>query len=254
MTVDEPGFGRVLILVPAYNEQDCIAATIAEIGLAVPTAEVLVIDDASTDATASLASAAGARVLGLPVNAGAGAAMRAGYGFAAEADYDVAVRVDADGQHDPIDIPDLLAAVRDGADVAVGSRFSGAPGYPIGYGRRWAIRRLSSRVTLVTGVHLTDATSGFRAVSRRAIPLHARETDPRFLGDTVTPLVSAVAAGLEVVEVPVRMRARQGGRPSLGLVASAVGFWRMCRSLSRQVPLESLVPSAPVAVLRASED
>lgn len=237
VTVDEPGFGWVIVLVPAYNEQDCLAATIAEIEQAAPWADILVIDDASTDSTASLAAAAGADVLRLDHNQGAGAAMGAGYRIAAARGYDVAVRVDADGQHDAFDIPALLAGLRDGADVVVGSRFSGGPGYAIGFARRWAMGRLSAQVTRVTGLQLTDTTSGFRAAGRPAIDLYARQTDPRFLGDTVAALVDAAASGLRVVEIPVRMRARQGGRPSLRPWPAAMGFWRMSRALGRAVPL-----------------
>jgi len=251
VTVDGAGQGRVLVLIPAYNEQGCILTTIAEVRLAAPEAAVLVIDDASTDATGRLAAAAGAEVLGLSDNRGAGSAMRAGFRFAADEGFDVAARVDADGQHDARDIPVLLTAIRDGADVVIGSRFCGAAGYRVGIGRRWAIGRLCVEVNRLTGLGLTDTTSGYRAVGRRAIELYAEEVDSRFLGDTVEALLAAVGAGFTVAEVPVRMRARQGGRASIGPVRSAVGFFRTIRSLRRRLPLGAAPPAqigpAPVA-------
>ncbi len=254
MTVDEPGLGRVVVLIPAYNEQDCIVATIGEVQQAAPGATVLVIDDASTDATPRLAAAAGAEVLGLTVNQGAGGAMRAGYRFAATEGFDLAVRVDADGQHNAADIPLLLAALRDGAEVVVGTRFSDEPGYAVPRVRRWAMGRMSAQVTRLTGLQLTDTTSGYRASGRRAIELYAAETDPHFLGDTVMALITAAGAGLRIVEVPVRMRARQGGQPSLGLFASALGFLRMSRSLSRAAPLAIGQSAEPVGIAFDSED
>jgi len=250
VTVDGAGLGRILVLIPAYNEQDCIVTTITEVQHAVPDADILVVDDASTDATARLAAAAGGENLGLSENVGAGAAMRAGYRLAAAEGYDVAVRVDADGQHDPRDIPIMLAALREGADVVIGSRFSGNAGYHVGISRRWAMGRLRAHVNRRTGLHFTDTTSGYRAVGRPAMELYAQATDSRFLGDTVQALLTAVAAGLTVVEVPVAMRARQGGQASIGLLRSAVGFIRMTRAVRRRPLAPGPSPrSEPISTL-----
>ncbi|MDQ4038997.1 MAG: glycosyltransferase family 2 protein [Actinomycetota bacterium] len=253
MTVDGADPRRVLALIPAFNEQDCIVTTIAQVHLAAPEAAILVIDDASTDATGRLAAAAGAEVLGLGDNQGTGGAIRAGYRVAAAGGYDVAVRVDADGQHDPRDIPVLLTALsQGGADVVVGSRFAaaggsgGSGGYRVGFGRRWAIGRLCVQVNRLTGLAFTDPTSGYRAVGRRAIELYAEDADVRFLGDTVEALLTAIGAGLTIVEVPVVMRARQGGRASIGLVRSAVGFLRTTRSIRRRSPLQAVQPAQAI--------
>lgn len=253
MTVDRADLGRVLVLIPAYNEQACIVTTIAEVRVAVPNADVLVIDDASSDETARLATHAGADVLTLADNCGAGGAMREGYRYAAAEGYDVAVRVDADGQHDAHHIAHLLARLGQGADLVVGSRFSGTASYAVGLGRRWAIGRLSHQITWLTGTSFSDPTSGFRATGRRAIELYAEESDLRFLGDTIDALLTAVARGLTVAEVPVRMRARQGGRPSMGLVTSAVGFLRTTRSLDRAPEFGSSQQQQqtnPISILR----
>lgn len=249
VTVDGGGLGRVLVLIPAYNEQDCIVTTIAEVRLAAPDADVLIIDDASTDATGRLAAAAGAEVLGLADNQGASSAMLAGHRLAAAEGFDVAVRVDADGQHDPRDIPVLLNALSKGADVVIGSRFAGGAGYRVGIGRRWAIGRLCAQVNRLTGLGFTDTTSGYRAVGRQAIDLYAEGADLGFLGDTVEALLAAVGAGLTVVEVPVEMRARQGGRASIGPVRSAVGFFRTTRSIRRRPPLHAAQLGEPLSLL-----
>lgn len=242
VTVDRADLGRVLVLIPAYNEQACIEATIDDVRRAVPEAHVLVIDDASTDATPELAARASATVHSLPSNLGSGGAMREGYRYAAAAGYDSAVRVDADGQHDAIDIPALLAQLSLGADLVVGSRFAGIQGYSVGVARRWAINRLSRQITSLTASSFSDPTSGFRATNRRAIELFAEQSDPRFLGDTVDALITAVASGLVVVEVPVRMRRRQGGRPSIDPITSALGFISTSRSLDRAAAHRSTIP------------
>lgn len=248
VTVEGAGLPRVLVLIPAYNEQDCIAATIAEVRAAAPQADILVIDDASTDTTGQLATQAGALVLGLPENQGAGGALRAGYRFAADQAVDAAVRVDADGQHDARDIPALLSALHSGADVVIGSRFSGEAGYRVGLARGWAISRLCTHVNRLTGLSFTDPTSGYRAVGPRAIALHAELDQVRFLADTVDALLAAIDAGLTVVEVAVRMRARQGGRASIGPLVSALGFLRTTLSLRRRQPLPPAWPQEPLTV------
>lgn len=192
-------------------------------------------------------------MLSLPANLGAGGAMSAGYRFASEQGFDVAVRLDADGQHDARDLPALLAALDDGADLVIGS-LSGAPDYQVGIARQWAMRRLSGQVSRLTGLSCTDTTSGYRATGRRAIALYAQESDPRFLGDTVEALVDAVAAGPTVAEVPVRMRARQCGQASIGLWRSQIGFVRTTRELQRAVTLGTQVPAEPVGILHTKVD
>ncbi|HEX2702334.1 MAG TPA: glycosyltransferase family 2 protein, partial [Solirubrobacteraceae bacterium] len=121
---------RYLAIVPAHNEVGAIAATIREINAAAPEFDVLVIDDGSTDATAAVAQAAGARVVSLPFNVGIGAAVQCGYLYARARGHEVAVQVDGDGQHDPRDIPRLLAALNaeDDTHLVTGSRFLPAAG------------------------------------------------------------------------------------------------------------------------------
>jgi glycosyltransferase involved in cell wall biosynthesis len=204
---------RVLVVVPAFNEQECLPGVLQELGAALPDADVLVVDDASADGTRDVARAAGVRVLSLPINLGVGGAMRAGYRYALRFGYDVVLQVDGDGQHDPRDAPALLAAL-DGADVVIGARFAGSGEYDVRGPRRWAMRLLARSLSRRTGSRLTDTTSGYRACSRRAVVLFARHYPAEYLGDTVEALVLASRSGLRVVQVPVTMRPRAGGRPS----------------------------------------
>lgn len=202
---------RTLVAIPAFNEATTIGTVIADVRRVAPWAHVLVIDDGSDDDTRGAAERAGARVIQMPFNVGVGGAMRTAFLFAQRNGFDVVVQVDADGQHVADHIPSLIAAL-DGASVAVGARFS--DGYEVHGPRRWAMRALAIALSRVCGATLTDTTSGFRSADRRAIALFAQHYPAEYLGDTVESLVLAARAGLVVTEVPVRMRPRQGGRPS----------------------------------------
>lgn len=204
---------RTLVVVPALNEEDAIGAVVAEIRQAVPDADVLVVNDGSRDATSAVAAAAGAWVLDLPYRLGVGGAMRAGFRFAARHGYEAVVQVDADGQHEPAEIPRLVEALGR-EDVVVGGRFSGRGVYEVGGVRRLAMRMLARIVSWLVRAPLRDVTSGFRAAGPRAIPVFAEHYPVEYLGDTLESLVLAAQAGLLVGEVPVQMRVRAGGRPS----------------------------------------
>jgi glycosyltransferase involved in cell wall biosynthesis len=139
--------------------------------------------------------------------------MRAGFRFALESGYDAVVQLDADGQHDPSDVPRLLKGLGQ-ADIVIGARFAGVGTYSASGPRRWAMRFLAAVLTRVCGAPLTDTTSGFKAMGPRALRLFAESYPVEYLGDTVEALVLAARAGLSVVQVPVEMRSRFGGEPS----------------------------------------
>jgi glycosyltransferase involved in cell wall biosynthesis len=217
---------RVLIIVPAWNEQDSIAATVAEIRTCLPTADLLVIDDGSTDRTYQRATEAGAIVCSLPFNLGVGGAMRTGYRHALREGYDVAVQIDADGQHDPRFLPRLLDRL-DHADVVIGARFAAKDDpYKVRGPRRWAMVMFAAVLSRVAKARLTDVTSGFRVSNRRAISVFAAHYPAEYLGDTVESLVIAGRAGCTVTQVPVTMRPRAAGTASQSPWRASVYLFR----------------------------
>jgi glycosyltransferase involved in cell wall biosynthesis len=227
---------RRIAIVPALNEEASIGAVVDEIRAVDPSFEILVVDDGSTDGTAAVAAARGARVVSLPFNLGIGGAMQTGYRFALEHGYDVAVQVDGDGQHDPADLPALLTPLLAGeADLVVGSRFAGRGRYRAPLCRRAGMRFFAWTASRLAGQELTDTTSGFRAVNRRGIALFADEYPHDY--PEVEAVVTVARARLRLAEVPVAMRDRVGGRSSLAgltgpyyvvkvLVAVLVGLLR----------------------------
>jgi glycosyltransferase involved in cell wall biosynthesis len=213
----------VLIIIPAWNEEVTLGGVVKEVQSLVPDADVLVVNDGSTDSTSRVARDAGARVLELPVNLGVGGAMRAGYRFAERRGYRYAVQLDADGQHDPAEVPRLLEVLEAGqADVVIGARFAGVGSYTVGRARRGTMWFLSTVLSRVSGTRLTDTTSGFKACSRDAIVRFAADYPAEYLGDTIESLVIAARSGLRIRQVGVEMRPRAGGTPSHSPVRAAV--------------------------------
>lgn len=214
-----------LVVIPALNEEATVGAVVTAVRSHLE-ADVLVVDDGSTDRTASVASAHGAHVLQHPFNLGVGAALRSGFRFAAERGYGSVVQVDADGQHDPTEAARLLARLHDeGLDLIVGSRF--ASGYRVGRGRRVVMRLLSREISRRLGVEVTDTTSGFRAFGPRTVERFARAYPSAYLSDTVEALLLAGDWDLRVAEEPVVMHPRAGGRPSSGPIKSALYLVRL---------------------------
>jgi glycosyltransferase involved in cell wall biosynthesis len=203
-----------LAIVPAFDEEASVGAVVDEIHAAGLGFDVLVVDDGSRDRTAAVARAHGAHVVRLPFNLGIGGAVQTGYRYARERGYELAVQVDGDGQHDAGQLAALIAPVLAGeADLSVGSRFAGAGDYRAPFARRMGIRLFAGAISRLTGQHLTDTTSGFRAASRRAIELFAADYPHDY--PEVETTVIAVKERLRLVEVPVTMRERAAGRSSI---------------------------------------
>ncbi|WP_306744261.1 glycosyltransferase family 2 protein [Saccharothrix yanglingensis] len=221
---------RVLIVLPALNEEHNIEKVVAEVKAALPDVGVLVVDDGSTDATSPRARESGAAVARLAVNLGVGGAMRTGFRYAVRHGYDVVVQVDADGQHNPAEVPELLRAL-DHADLVIGARFAGKGEYRARGPRRWAMKVFSVVLSMLAKTKLTDVTSGFKAAGPRAVRLFAHHYPAEYLGDTLESLVMAVRADLTVRQVPVAMRVRAGGTPSTSPVKSAVYLLRASLAL-----------------------
>src|SRR5574341_1795212 len=155
---------RPLVVVPAFNEAGAIGKVIEGIRATDPRLPILVVDDGSADDTAAVARHAGAHVVRLPFNLGYGSALQTGYKYALREGYDCVVQLDGDGQHEPADIPRLLAPLaRDAADVALGSRFLGEAGYRPGVARRAGMGLFRGLAFLLTGARFSDVTSGYQA-------------------------------------------------------------------------------------------
>ena len=240
--------GATLIVMPAFNEEQAVSAVVAEVLAAVPGATCLVVSDGSTDATAERATDAGAIVLQLPFNLGVGGAMRAGFRYAVEHGFRYVVQVDADGQHNPRDVPTLVDALSE-VDIVIGARFAGEGEYKASGPRAWAMKLLAFTMSRIARTRLTDTTSGFRGAGPRAVELFAAHYPSEYLGDTVESLVLALRAGATVRQVPVAMRERAGGVPSQNAFRSTVYLMRALVALvisltARPYPLAS--KDAPV--------
>jgi glycosyltransferase involved in cell wall biosynthesis len=207
--------GTVLIVVPAYNEERNIGFVIDGVRGVVPDADILVVDDGSSDGTAQRARRAGARVISLPFNLGYGVALQAGFKYALERDYDYVVQMDADGQHEPTSVLDLIAEVRKGdADVVLGSRFLGPSTFKPRFARRVGILLFRVIVSWVVGQRISDPTSGYQALNRRVLAFYATDVYPTDYPDADV-LIMVHFAGFRIKEIPVVMYAGAANRKSM---------------------------------------
>ena len=212
----------VSIVMPAMNEEKSVARVVAqvrEIGMARAMRdafEILVVDDGSTDGTAAAARAAGARVIRHPHNLGNGAAVKAGLRHASG---EVIVLMDADGQHDPEDIPRLLAKLDEGYDMVVGARGAGDGAFH----RNLANRIYNRLAAYVTGAKIPDLTSGFRAMRRRVVRRFIYLLPNTFSYPTTITL-AYFRTGHPVAYVPITA-ARRTGRSKIRLIRDGTRFF-----------------------------
>lgn len=227
---------KTLLVLPALNESEVIASVIQEIHSCLPGFDILVVDDGSSDNTGEAALNAGADVATLPFNLGVGGAMRLGFQYAVSCGYENVVQIDSDGQHDPRNVPELLAKL-DSFDLVIGARFAGQGDYEVRGPRRWAMKLLSLSLSKVAHTKLTDTTSGFKASGPKAVQLFALHYPAEYLGDTIEALVIASKAGCTITQVPVSMRPRAGGVPSHNPLKAAIYLGRavvaLCFSMLR---------------------
>jgi glycosyltransferase involved in cell wall biosynthesis len=210
---------NLVAVVPAWNEEGAIGRVVDEITAFDRVATVVVVDDASSDATAEVAEEHGATVLRLPFNVGIGGAVQTGFRYARDEGFELAVRLDGDGQHDAAELHRLLEPVLSGrADLAIGTRFAGLQTYRAPIARRVGIGLFAKLVSLRVRQRMTDTTSGFRAVNRRGICLFAADYPHDY--PEVEAVVTAARGDLRVCEVPVAMRQRVTGRSSITTVRS----------------------------------
>ncbi|MGA1437745.1 MAG: glycosyltransferase family 2 protein [Ilumatobacteraceae bacterium] len=203
---------RTLVAIPAFNEARSVGLVVEE-ALA-HGHNVLVVDDGSTDTTADVARAGGARVIRLPINLGVGGARRCAYRFAVEHGYSSVVDCDADGQHPVAQIHNLIRIADELAlDLLVGSRFVSTDAQLIEQRRlrrvaMWTLARSASRAT---GSIITDSTSGFRVVREPLLSVFAKRLPSYYLGDTYEAIVAAGRAGYRIGETAVEMNERWYG-------------------------------------------
>ena len=210
---------RILVIIPAYNEEGSVGKVIEEVKTHFPQAAVLVINDGSTDRTSEKARTWGATVLDLPFNLGIGGAMQAGYKYAYENGYDITIQVDADGQHDPKEIQKLLRTLEgDKADVVIGSRFMRDSSYKGSIMRRIGIAIFSGVISMIVRQRITDPTSGFRASNRKAIQLFASDYPQDYPEPEVVILLHQCQLKME--EVSVGMSERYSGESSITKIRS----------------------------------
>jgi hypothetical protein len=216
--VSADGLRRIAI-VPAYNEERNVARVIDELHAFDPGLDVVVVSDGSHDRTAEVAAEHGAHVVELPFNLGIGAAVQTGFKYAHVNGYDLVVRCDGDGQHIPSELPKVLGPVLAGeADIAVGSRFAGTDGYRSSATRRVGIHMLALIVSAIARQRVTDTTSGFQALNRKALDLFAADYPHDY--PEVESMVMTIKHQLRLCEVPVSMREREHGESSITALRS----------------------------------
>jgi glycosyltransferase involved in cell wall biosynthesis len=204
---------KVLIIIPAHNEEKNLTSLLPEIMGHCPFADILLVNDGSTDRTSQIADLYNIPVIQLS-NSGVGRAMQAGFRYAVDQGYEVAVQIDADGQHDPAWAEHLIKPIVDGmADCAIGSRYLRRDpdrSYKTPLLRRVGMYYSSVLLFLAGGVYITDTTSGFRALNRNALDLFKTyyPADHPEAG----ALFSLLLRDCKIVEVPVKMRGRKSGR------------------------------------------
>jgi glycosyltransferase involved in cell wall biosynthesis len=210
---------KVIVIIPAFNEEGSLEKVVGGVKIHLPYADILVVNDGSTDLTSEIARSTGAVVLDLPFNLGIGGAMQAGYKYAYEKVYDMAIQVDADGQHDPKEIPKLLHALAEKkVDMVIGSRFLGHSEFKSSLMRRIGISIFSRVISTIVRQKITDPTSGFRAADRKAIQLFALNYPQDYPEPEVVILLHQCR--LKMVEVSVGMSERFSGESSITKIRS----------------------------------
>ena len=203
---------KTLVIIPAYNEEKSIGSVVQRVKECLPEAEVLTVDDGSSDHTQWKAMEAGAKVLSHPFNLGYGSALQTGYRYALRKAYGELVQMDGDGQHDPSFIPQLLAVIRKGeADIAIGSRFLPTPvigsenqPYRAPFIRRLGMKFFGAISSLLIQQKVTDPTSGYQAMNRRVLEWVSSDQFPCDFPDADV-IIMLHRAGFRIREVAVQM-------------------------------------------------
>ena len=218
---------RILAIIPAFNEEDCLEQTVLSLRTTCPDVSYLVINDGSTDKTDEICRSRNLNYVRLSINCGLACAFQTGMKYAWRNGYDAVVQFDADGQHLPEYIPDMAQALESQhSDIVIASRI--LAGDKIGGARGIGSKLISALVRLTSGVRLTDPTSGMRMYNRRMIELFSTSYDLTPEPDTVALVARK---GATIVEVPARMQDRQGGESYLDLPHVVRYMVRTCTSI-----------------------
>lgn len=212
---------RLLIIIPAYNEADSIEDLLYEIEtLKLPLhADIIVINDCSSDQTSSILTRKNVPHINLPVNLGIGGAVETGFKYALINNYDYAVQVDGDGQHQPVEILKLLEAMlSSSSDIIIGSRFIKNSGFQSTTARRIGIRIFKGLINLLCGIKISDATSGFRLYNKKSIEFLADKYPDEY--PEPESIVILHLNSFNITEVSVSMRERKKGKSSIQTLSS----------------------------------
>ena len=208
-----------LIIIPAYNESENIEKTVQMIENHASGFDYIIINDCSTDNTREICQKRGFNMVSLPINLGIGGAVQTGFKYALEKGYDLTVQVDGDGQHDPSFLGEMAKTLEtEGCDVVIGSRFINKEGFQSSGLRRIGIKYFTFLIKLLTGVRITDPTSGLRMINRGVIEMFAKD----YPKDYPEPesIVAVLRQKKSIVEIPVVMKAREGGVSSISMKKS----------------------------------
>lgn len=217
---------KVLIIIPAYNEEDNIEKVVDNLITNFPQYDYIVVNDGSTDRTKKVCQEKQYEVLNLSINMGIGGAVQTGYRYAYDNDYDIAVQIDGDGQHDVGFLEGMIRYMeQEQADCVIGSRFMEKEGFQSSGLRRTGIRFLSMLGWVLTGVRIRDITSGYRLVNRRFIQIFAQDY-PSDYPEPEAMVITAVHKG-KIREYPVVMRQREGGTSSITLKKSVYYMFKV---------------------------
>ncbi len=210
---------KVLIIIPAYNEQENIERVVTNLKTHCPQYDYLIVNDCSSDKTLEICSKNNFNYIDLCCNLGIGGGVQSGYIYAYRNGYDCAIQIDGDGQHDPQYISRLVDPIERGeADIVIGSRFIDYEGFQSSGMRRFGINFLSALIKAVCGAKVKDVTSGFRAANREFIEFFSKE----YADDYPEPeaIVATKLNGARILEVPVVMNEREGGTSSISPLKS----------------------------------
>ena len=209
---------KALVIIPAYNEEGAIVETINNLKKECNDVDYVIINDCSKDNTLEICKEHEFNVISLPVNLGIGGAVQTGYKYAYENGYDIAIQMDADGQHDPKYLPQLIAKIEEGYDFAIGSRFLEKEGFQSTFVRRMGINLYSWIIKVFTKKEIKDTTSGYRAAGKRIIKMFAEN----YPVDYPEPETNAYIAknDFKIVEIPMKMKERDSGASSITPIKS----------------------------------